>query len=171
MGILAVISTFWQVLSGQLKYGAKSDMHTSASLDLKKITDDLSFKQVSRIASTNERNIWVEEVHKMYSQVMLGCKSQAPLQITQAFTTLETRVLMKFKDEYDLLRNNDKQIFMTTATNELYCIISKYWLWPLKLPDSDWLLDETIKRLQLAQEEKARKARAEGDDTPFSRLL
>lgn len=138
VGVLAIVSTFVQVLSDQLKWSIRAEMHKSASLDLKQIVDDLDFQQISRIGSMSETaKIAVLEYHKMYSQIMIGCKSYPPLEITQAFTALESRMLIKFGE-----KKTDEII--VAAGNELYCSITKYWLWPWKIQDADRMLSGVI---------------------------
>merc|ERR1719375_2688157 len=98
VGCLALVATFLQSLNEQLKWGSRAEMHKAAATDLKKITDDLDFQQVARIGGKS-RSVSPESYHKMFSQVMLGCKSTCPLPISQAFKTIETRVSLELQPD------------------------------------------------------------------------
>ena len=154
VGVLSVISTFWQTLNDQLKYGARKEMHASAALDLKTILDTLDFDDISRMADPS-LNVNVTKYHDLYSQVMIGCKSHIPVELDQAFRTLGTRLSMelsswagdstdKAAEQLDMLEL--QQLYMI-CYNEMYCTIAQTWSWPFALPDAEMAIQKTIERL------------------------
>jgi len=46
VGCLSLIQIFWQTLAGKLKFDTKAEMHLGASVDLKRLADDLDFQKV-----------------------------------------------------------------------------------------------------------------------------
>lgn len=54
VGCMALVQIFWQTLSGKLNYETKAAMHLSASIDLKRLSDDLDFQQVEEAQQTKK---------------------------------------------------------------------------------------------------------------------
>lgn len=144
VGVLAILSTFAQVLNDQLKWSIKAEMHKSASVDLKKIVDDLDFQQNTPFL--DDVKVKVAEYYKMYSQISQSvCKFDPPLEITQAFSALDTRLTIQMKEpEYQKYSRQDKHELYVAVGSELYCNISRHWLWPWKLPVVDHVLKSAI---------------------------
>uniref|UniRef100_A0A7S1HS77 SMODS and SLOG-associating 2TM effector domain-containing protein n=1 Tax=Eutreptiella gymnastica TaxID=73025 RepID=A0A7S1HS77_9EUGL len=151
VGILSLISTFWQTLNDQLKYGARKERHASAALDLKTILDSLDFADISRLADSSVKAN-VSKYHELYSQVMIGCKSNVPIEIDQAFRTLGTRLFMELPAIVDdgtaeALTSFNREQLLVICYNEMYCTIAQGWLWPMALPDAETAIQKTIERL------------------------
>jgi hypothetical protein len=142
-------------------------MHRSAVLDLKRICDDLEFMSFERIVSPNRR-AEVEKFHNLYSQVQQGCKSIAPLRISQAFTAIDTRLLLRMPSNKAAAYEGSIS-FMTiflVVWNELYCAISAYWLWPFAVPDPHRTMEAVLDGLhdRLARDLHLRSAGVESAD-------
>ena len=122
-------------------------MHCSAVLLLKAIYDALDFMQISRIGGTT-RHADVTEYQKIYSQVQQGCKSTIPLRVIQTFNT-NTRILNQIPASKEV--NFEGKIglnqLVLTVSNEIYCAIAAYWLFPLALPDPDRIMVLVHKRV------------------------
>eukprot|EP00041_Stephanoeca_diplocostata_P019157 m.407640 g.407640 ORF g.407640 m.407640 type:complete len:288 (-) comp21228_c1_seq5:433-1296(-) len=154
--------------------------------DLKKIVDDLEFKEMSLDTEDSGtqhemgHSVKIETYEKMYAQVMLGCKSSVPINIYQAFNTIETRVQLELlpadKDDNGapLLHGTvTPAVFMSMIYNELYCIIASKWYFPLALPDADLVMKETFKRTRekLLQQIESASENTPGNGPTFGQLL
>ena len=152
VGCLALVATFVQTLNDLLKYGTRAEMHQSAVLDLKAIYDALDFMQISRIGG-KKGHADVTEYQKIYSQVQQGCKSTIPLRVIQSFNTMDTRILSQIPANKDVHfegkvgLNHLRVISFETVSNEIYCAIAAYWLFPLVLPDPDRIMVLVLKRV------------------------
>ena len=148
VGCLALVATFVQTLNDLLKYGTRAEMHHSAVLDLKAIYDALDFMQISRIGGT-KRHADVTEYQKIYSQVQQGCKSTIPLRVIQSFNTMDTRILSQIpvNKEVHFQGKVGLNHLNVTVSNEIYCAIAAYWLFPLVLPDPDRIMVLVLKRV------------------------
>jgi hypothetical protein len=148
VGCLALVATFLQTLNDLLKYGTRAEMHKSAVLDLKAIYDALDFMQISRIGGTT-RHADVAEYQKIYSQVQQGCKSTIPLRVIQSFNTMDTRILSQIpvNKEVNFEGKVGLNELVLTVSNEIYCAIAAYWLFPLALPDPDRIMVLVLKRV------------------------
>ena len=82
------------------------------------------------------------EYQKIYSQVQQGCKSTIPLRVIQTFNTIDTRILSQIPANKEV--NFEGKIglnqLVLTVSNEIYCAIAAYWLFPLALPDPDRIM-------------------------------
>jgi hypothetical protein len=148
VGCLALVATFVQTLNDLLKYGTRAEMHQSAVLDLKAIYDALDFMQISRIGGT-KRHADVTEYQKIYSQVQQGCKSTIPLRVIQCFNTMDTRILSQIPANKEVHFEGKVGVIhlYETVSNEIYCAIAAYWLFPLVLPDPDRIMVLVLKRV------------------------
>ena len=148
VGCLALLATFLQTINDQLAYGSRADMHKSAVLDLKRITDDLEFMQIDRIGSS-DNHMTVGTYQKMYSQIQQGCKSMIPIRIAQTFKCIETRLMLNLPSNREvefkgLIGTNELYL---TVWNEAYCIVESYWLFPMFLPDPHRTINSVLDRV------------------------
>eukprot|EP00041_Stephanoeca_diplocostata_P019156 m.407625 g.407625 ORF g.407625 m.407625 type:complete len:361 (-) comp21228_c1_seq3:433-1515(-) len=186
VGAIALVASFLQTINDQLKWSSRAEMHKSAQTDLKKIVDDLEFKEMSLDTEDSGtqhemgHSVKIETYEKMYAQVMLGCKSSVPINIYQAFNTIETRVQLELlpadKDDNGapLLHGTvTPAVFMSMIYNELYCIIASKWYFPLALPDADLVMKETFKRTRekLLQQIESASENTPGNGPTFGQLL
>jgi len=152
VGCLALIAGFFQTLNNFLKWNVRAEMHTSAAYDLKKIVDDLEFIQVVRTGSTKQQQPkTLKTFQQLYGQIMLGCKSEKPIQIASAYKTIETRVLMELPPDTDR-KPLEGQIsiakLMSIVHSELYCVFSRYYLWPLKERIADSAMKQALQSVR-----------------------
>ena len=151
VGCLALVSVFLQALNDQLAYGARAGMHKSAVLDLKPITDKLKFKQIDRLRSASPATGMEEcrQIYKLYSQVEKGCKSAIPLRVSQAFASIESRLMIEFPSNRNvrLLGRIDEGDVLHVALTELHCVIAAYWLFPFVFPDPHRTVSTVLDRL------------------------
>lgn len=150
VGCLSLVAVFLQTINDQLKYGSRAEMHRSAVLDLKRITDELDFMQIDRIGGSARKKVSVATYHGLFSQVQQGCKSMLPLRVSQAFNAIDTRIMIQLPSNRDVglegtIRTNEVYIILW---NELYCAIAAYWLFPLALPDPDRTIARVLERMR-----------------------
>lgn len=156
VGCLALVATFLQTVSDQLKLDSRAAMHRSAVLDLKRICDDLEFLVIARLESDAPR-AELGEYKKLYAQIQQGCKSMVPLRVSQAFRVIDTRLILRMPSGNELEGAINNAMVYHLVWNELYCAISAYLLWPFGLPDPDRTVDRVLNSLhsRLAEELKA----------------
>ena len=71
----------------------------------------------------------------------------------QSFNTMDTRILSQIPANKDVHfegkvgLNHLRVISFETVSNEIYCAIAAYWLFPLVLPDPDRIMVLVLKRV------------------------
>ena len=101
VGLISLISAALQTLVDYLKWKSRADMHRSASLDLRNISDELKFLTIDASsgsaidAKTKNPNPGqlIKTSQDQFRQIMLGCKSQLPSRIDDAFTMLHVSLV------------------------------------------------------------------------------
>lgn len=136
VGILALVSVFWQSVSQNADLRTRAKMHDSAAFDLTRISDRLFYETVRRI-HMKESKLRVESYEQLFAQIHASCKSSVPLRIAQAFAVCESRFkrredILRFDAELDVPKiMSDYKCSMT----ELQGVVSSYKYWPLRAPN------------------------------------
>mmetsp|Transcript_684 Transcript_684/g.1645 ORF Transcript_684/g.1645 Transcript_684/m.1645 type:complete len:346 (+) Transcript_684:160-1197(+) len=94
-----------------------------------------------------------ESIQQRYRQSLAGCKSNSPMQISEAFYGLESHLLVSRSLDNDLYmsqvygHNNHGNLVAWKGYDILCTQISTYYLFPMFLPSPRYAVDTTMKLL------------------------
>jgi hypothetical protein len=137
VGVVAVLSSFVQSLAQEAQFGSRAEMHQNAALGMKKLADEIGFKQVDlcndkkkavegkelqktdsdreegdeeQITDINQSAIErssVEKYYEVYQQCLNSCNSTVPVAISQSFHLAESRLALGLSREDRIVIRNE----------------------------------------------------------------
>ena len=138
VGVLSLISVFWQALCKQLDFGVKSALHDTCSVALKRLSEDILLTMSAAETIPAE---YVALIGEKYGQAADACPSNIPYKLEAASSHLSNRMIImlrppmgqaprKYLQKLDLLR------LYATAYDELSAEVINYFAFPFAFPDS-----------------------------------
>jgi hypothetical protein len=116
VGVCSILSVAIQSCAKHSKYAARSEMHRTVALGMKKLRDNIHFNQIDPESGITEKRNEIEidkndpdkagslsvtsfpekiEAHRMvYQQVLESCDSTIPVSVVQGFTLVDTRLTL-----------------------------------------------------------------------------
>jgi hypothetical protein len=148
VGILSLISVFWQGLCKQLDFGVQSALHASCAIALKRISEDILLTLSAAAVVETIPAEYVALIGEKYEQAADSCATPTsctiPYKLEAAFSTLSNRMRLMLQppptiimmgggnasvQKLDLLR------LYATAYDELSSHVINYYLFPFIFPD------------------------------------
>lgn len=137
VGVVALISVFWQALSKQLDLGVRGALHDATSMALKRLSEDILLTMSSAETIPAE---YVALMGEKCGQAVDSCTSNVPYKLDAAFSAMADRMILmlrppmghaprKYMKKMDLVR------LYTTAYDELSAEIISYIFFPFALPN------------------------------------
>ena len=173
VGSASGIVVFLQTMSGVCDYGIRASMHQTTALSLRSLGDDLSLVDIEEEAKYYNRkksddddddnddgnnvssNYTFEALRTRFLQCQSGCQSTVPLEINDAFESLDSSLMIMLTDKNIIWLVNHYQ----SAANiqdvvyfRAYDILTKNIVdslfWPFHIPKTDGLVERTIEQLK-----------------------
>jgi hypothetical protein len=176
VGSTSGIVVFLQTMSGICNYGIRGAMHEGVAIDLRDLRDDLvliGFKlgftedqQGSKNPSatptgeeeedSDELNTSFESIQSRFQQILSGCKSNVPMELMESFHGIKSNLMVggsKATHEYFADIYGDPNTIDQKLEFKVYDILASEILedrfFPLYLPDSKRIVEETMSRLRI----------------------
>eukprot|EP00934_Nitzschia_sp_Nitz4_P004853 Nitzschia sp. Nitz4//scaffold34_size148208//54081//55607//NITZ4_002975-RA/size148208-processed-gene-0.40-mRNA-1//-1//CDS//3329548780//4843//frame0 len=136
VGVMAVVSVFWQALSKMLDLGTRGSLHSATASALKRLSEDIL---LTLSASETVPAEYVALVSEKFAQALDACPSTVPYKLEAAYTTVSDRMVLMLKPPMGQppRKNVHKLDYMrlyATAYDELSTEIIHHWTWPLTPP-------------------------------------
>jgi len=140
VGIICLVSVFWQALDKQLDFGVQSALHDKCAMALKRISEDilLTLSSATEIIPAE----YVALIGEKYGQAVDACSpsSSIPYKLEAAFSALSDRMILMLRppmgraphkhiNKLDLIR------LYATAYDELSAEVINYNGFPFAFPD------------------------------------
>eukprot|EP00537_Pseudo-nitzschia_pungens_P013512 CAMPEP_0172391484 /NCGR_PEP_ID=MMETSP1061-20121228/7879_1 /TAXON_ID=37318 /ORGANISM="Pseudo-nitzschia pungens, Strain cf. pungens" /LENGTH=559 /DNA_ID=CAMNT_0013122117 /DNA_START=78 /DNA_END=1757 /DNA_ORIENTATION=- len=144
VGVLCMVSVFWQALGKQLDLGVKSSLHDSCSVALKRLSEDILLTMSSAPADSIPAE-YVALIGEKYGQAADACPFPIPYKLEAAAAHLSDRMILMLRPplpeqplpaslaqkhkNFDLLR------LYATAYDELTTEVIHFVGFPFAIPD------------------------------------
>jgi hypothetical protein len=138
VGIVALMSVFWQAVAKQLDLGSRASLHDSTTIALKRLSEDilLTLSATDKVPSE-----YVALTSEKLGQALDGCRPCViPLRIQAAFSALSDRMVLMLHPPTgqappkQFRRMDFTMRLYATAFDELTTEIIHHWAWPFALP-------------------------------------
>jgi hypothetical protein len=137
VGVICLVSVFWQALCKQLDLGVRGALHGSTAIALKRLSEDilLTLSAADRIPAE-----YVALIGEKFGQAVDACPSGIPYKLDAAFSALSDRMVLMFKPPVfgsAPRRHVQKLDFIrlyATAYDELSAEIIDYFAFPFGFP-------------------------------------
>jgi hypothetical protein len=167
-GCCSALLVFLQTLSGYCEYSVRSSMHDSTSISLRDLDEDLTLliskvmkaKMIENNHEENDEQLYqriknnediFESLQGRYRLSLKGCKSDVPTQITQAFSEIDSFILLsrtttnrRYLSECGLSESQNFQGITLKSYDRLALNMMGSIFWPLKIPGSKSLVKRTM---------------------------
>ena len=138
VGIVALMSVFWQALAKQLDLGSRASLHDSTTIALKRLSEDI----LLTLSSTADKvpGEYVAMTSEKLGQALDGCPCVIPLRIQAAFSAISDRMVLMLHPPTgqappkQFRRTDFTMRLYATAFDELTTEIIHHWAWPFALP-------------------------------------
>mmetsp|Transcript_10037 Transcript_10037/g.16033 ORF Transcript_10037/g.16033 Transcript_10037/m.16033 type:complete len:532 (-) Transcript_10037:66-1661(-) len=148
VGVIALISVFWQGVSKQLDLGVKSALHGATSIALKRLSEDILLTLSAAESIPAE---YVALIGEKFGQAVDACPSSVPYKLDAAFSALSDRMVLMFRppgfgnqaprkyvQKLDFIR------LYATAYDELSAVIIDYLAFPFAFPNPRTASDNAL---------------------------
>lgn len=168
-GCCSALVVVLQTLSGYCSYGMRASMHDGTTIYLRDLDDDLTLLmsklRKSEITEKNreekksqplQQNVQItedtyESLQNRYRHSLKGCKSDVPTQITEAFSEIDSFILLsrttsnrKYLEECGMFESQKFRGITLKSYDRLASNMVGYVYWPLKIPCPKTLVKMTI---------------------------
>ena len=138
VGVLSLVSVFWQALCKQMDLGTKSALHNACSVALKRISEDILLTMSAAETIPAE---YVALIGEKYGQAADACPLTIPYKLEAASAHLSDRMVLMLRPpmgqgsshkqpkRIDLLR------LYATAYDELSAEVINHFAFPFAIPD------------------------------------
>jgi len=175
VGSTSGVIIFLQTMSGVCTYGTRAAMHESASRDLRDLRDDLillkyklkiienledDLQDQAKVNGEDPKEVYRDEEESFssykqrFQQSTQGCKSNLPLELSEAFDGLRSSLLMSRSIENDdyMKEKYGNEIYDDVvhfkAFDILASVIMSTWVFPAFIPESEHMVSITMASLQ-----------------------
>ena len=137
VGVLSLVSVFWQALSKQMDLGTRSALHNACSVALKRISEDILLTMSAAETIPAE---YVALIGEKYGQAADACPLTIPYKLEAAFSHLSDRMVLMLRPPMGQSSNkNPKNIdflrLYATAYDELSAEVINHFSFPFAFPD------------------------------------
>jgi len=138
VGVIILLSVFWQAVSKQLDLGSRAALHDMTAAAIKRLSEDLLLTLSSTEAVPAE---YVALIGEKFGQALDACPSSVPYKLETAFTSVSDRLMLMLKPPMGqrprkAMHRTDVMRLYATAYDELATEIVHHWAWPFALPPS-----------------------------------
>ncbi|KAG7353354.1 hypothetical protein IV203_034623 [Nitzschia inconspicua] len=136
VGVISLISVFWQALCKQLDLGVHGALHATAAIALKRLSEDILLTLSATDTIPAE---YVALIGEKFGQAIDACPSNIPYQLEAAFSALSDRMILIFRPPMSGTRTHVQKLdyirLYATAYDELSAeIIDCVWF-PFAFPN------------------------------------
>lgn len=158
VGVLSVVSVFFQALSRQLDYSHRSQEHEYTADKLDDMHEVIKFQMIL-YGQTGKNDLLgiAEDMQKEYKMILENCSSLLPIQIQNAFELISSRVHSRIfpptrieGDEdcsADKFKVDNLLELMVLVNNELFNAFVNSRGWPAMLPSAEYVVSTALARL------------------------
>jgi len=137
VGVLCLVSVFWQALCKQMNLGTKSALHDACSVALKRLSEDIL---LTMSAAENIPAEYVALIGEKYGQAADACPLTIPYKLEVASSHFSDRMIIMLHPPMGQATNkNPKKIdllrFYSTAYDELSAEVINSFAFPFLIPN------------------------------------
>lgn len=167
-GCCSATVVFLQTLSGYCSYGLRASMHEGTAIYLRDLDDDLTLliskliktEMIEKNKSENQELMHqrvqsnedsFESLQSRYRHSLKGCKSDVPTQITEAFSEIDSFILLSrttanrnYLRECGMFESQNFRGITLKSYDRLASNMVGHYYWPMKIPSSKDLVKRTI---------------------------
>lgn len=156
VGVMSIVSVFFQTMGKELDYGHRSKEHEGVALELRTLYDKMKFEELA-LREDPTRGDSLADIVKLYEekyeQVMTGCSSAIPTAIYNsyelAFSRLELYIFPPVLGGGDQLSESriDWIRAMGIVNNEVFNAFGSYTWWPMRMPSAEAAVEKAFDNL------------------------
>lgn len=156
VGIISLLAMTLNTCGKRLNYSARSDMHRTAALEMKRLYDDLVFEEADKESHQRKYDLNPERYNAVFKQIISSCDSVIPDPIFEAFALADSRLKMllnknavrrRINDEFEK-NMNPLNIIYSAVYSDLYTRISKETRWSWKKLNPEEIVENTLETIQ-----------------------
>ena len=138
VGVIALISVFWQALCKQLNLEVRGALHGATAIALKRLSEDILLTLSAAETIPSE---YVALIGEKFGQAVDSCPSNIPYQLEAAFSALSDRMILMFRPPVvgiaprKSVQKADYIRLYATAYDELAAEIIDYLWFPFAFPN------------------------------------
>lgn len=156
VGILSLLAMTLNTCGKRLNYSARSDMHRTAALEMKRLYDDLVFEEADKESHQKKYDLNPERYNAVFKQIISSCDSVIPDPIFEAFALADSRLKMLLNKNAVRTRINDEfekninplNIIYSAVYSDLYTLISKENRWSWKKMNPEEMVENALENIQ-----------------------
>jgi hypothetical protein len=147
VGVVALISVFWQALCKQLELGVRGALHGATAMALKRLSEDILLTLSAAETIPSE---YVALIGEKFGQAVDCCPSNIPYQLEAAFSALSDRMILMFCPPVvgivprRAVQKVDYIRLYATAYDELSAEIIDYFWFPFGFPNPRMASDAAL---------------------------
>lgn len=156
VGIISLLAMTLNTCGKRLNYSARSDMHRTAALEMKRLYDDLLFDEADKESHQKKYDLNPERYNAVFKQIISSCDSVIPDPIFEAFALADSRLKMllnknavrrRINDEFEK-NMNPLNIIYSAVYSDLYTRISKENRWSWKKLNPEEIVENALENIQ-----------------------
>lgn len=138
VGVISLVSVFWQALCKQLDLGVHAALHAATAMSLKRLSEDMLLTLSATDTIPGE---YVALIGEKFGQAVDACPGNIPYQLEAAFSALADRMVLIFQPPMigiaprTHVGQKDHIRLYATAFDELTGEIIDYLLFPFAFPN------------------------------------
>ena len=137
VGVLSLVSVFWQAIYKQMDLGTKSALHNACSVGLKRISEDILLTMSAAETIPAE---YVALIGEKYGQAADACPLTIPYKLEAAFSHLSDRMVLMLRpplgqSSHTKPKSIDILRLYATVYDELSAEVINHFLFPFHLPN------------------------------------
>ena len=169
VGALSSIVVLLQTIDGVKNFGVRADRHNACAIQLRDLRDDMSIiclklEQLEHMPKRKRQKyraeyVTYESIQKSYKQCLSGCASAVPMEVTEAFQSVESNIeiaeTFENRSVWNVLYPNSdhKNLIKDKAYDILSGEIIDHWMFPAQLPSSIVVAERTMYKLRFVLRE------------------
>jgi len=150
VGVLSLVSVFWQALCKQMDLGTKSALHDACAVALKRLSEDILLTMSAAETIPAE---YVALIGEKYGQAADGCPLNIPYKLEAASSHLSDRMVLMLRPpmgqaQHKQPKNMDLLRLYSTAYDELSAEVINHYAFPFFIPDPRKVSDTALRNFK-----------------------
>ena len=150
VGVLSLVSVFWQAIYKQMDLGTKSALHNACAVALKRISEDILLTMSAAETIPAE---YVALIGEKYGQAADACPLTIPYKLEAAFSHLSDRMVLMLRpplgqSSHTKPKSIDLLRLYATVYDELSAEVINHIAFPFHLPDPRTVSETALKNFK-----------------------
>jgi len=151
VGVLSLVSVFWQALGKQMDFGTKSALHDACSVALKRLSEDILLTSSAAEMIPAE---YVALIGEKYGQAADACPLTIPYKLEAASSHISDRMVLMLRPPIGQVPHNrhpkkiDLLRLYATAYNELSAEVINHFAFPFAIPNPRRVSETALRNLK-----------------------